>query len=73
MNKLLTKEELLNAYTKLYGNCERASCELSATGINLDELINSSEFLTKIGTNQEALLKSNLKVAFDSYNTVSTP
>ena len=70
----LTKEELLEGYTKLYGNRERARNEvetlMAVADVDNNGLIDYSEFLLATGNKREMLSKENVKQAFDLFDIV---
>ena len=61
----LTKEELLEGYTELYGNKERARNEVESlmaiADVDNNGLIDYSEFLLATGNKREMLSKANVK------------
>lgn len=71
----LTKEELMEGYTKLYGNRERARNEveslMAVADVDNNGLIDYSEFLLAAGNKKEMLSKANVKQAFDLFDIVS--
>jgi len=70
----LTKEELMEGYTKLYGNRERARAEVEFLLQNADAdnngTIDYTEFLLAAGNKREILSKGNVKRAFDLFDIV---
>ena len=70
----LTKEELLEGYTKLDGNRERARNEvetlMAVADVDNNGLIDYSEFLLATGNKKEMLSKENVKRAFDLFDIV---
>jgi len=78
----LTQEELLEGYTKLYGNKERAKAEVSYLMENADADNNGTidysgtkgrvrvEFLLAMANKKKLLSKSNVKQAFDLFDSV---
>ena len=71
----LTKEELLDGYTKLYGNRERAKNEVDSlmaiADVDNNGLIDYSEFLLATGNKRAMLSKENVKQAFDLFDLVN--
>lgn len=70
----LTKEELLEGYTKLYGNKEKARIEVKTLLANADTdnngTIDYSEFLLAAANKKELLSTANVKRAFDLFDIV---
>eukprot|EP00826_Nyctotherus_ovalis_P034979 TRINITY_DN2959_c0_g2_i1.p1 TRINITY_DN2959_c0_g2~~TRINITY_DN2959_c0_g2_i1.p1 ORF type:complete len:207 (+),score=31.63 TRINITY_DN2959_c0_g2_i1:982-1602(+) len=70
----LTKEELLEGYTRLYGNRERARSEveylMAVADVDKNELIDYSEFLLAAGNKKELTSQTNVKQAFDLFDIV---
>lgn len=70
----LTKEELLEGYTKLYKNRERARNEVESlmaiADVDNNGLIDYSEFLLAAGNKRTMLTKANVKRAFDLFDVV---
>ncbi len=80
----LTSDELLEGYTKLYGNRERAKAEVSYLLENADADNNGTidysgttvagttriEFLLAMANKKQLLSKSNVKQAFDLFDSV---
>ena len=70
----LTKEELLDGYTKLYGNRERARNEVESlmaiADVDNNGLVDYSEFLLATGNKRTMLSQANLKQAFDLFDIV---
>eukprot|EP00826_Nyctotherus_ovalis_P034980 TRINITY_DN2959_c0_g2_i2.p1 TRINITY_DN2959_c0_g2~~TRINITY_DN2959_c0_g2_i2.p1 ORF type:complete len:239 (+),score=42.85 TRINITY_DN2959_c0_g2_i2:982-1698(+) len=68
----LTKEELLEGYTRLYGNRERARSEveylMAVADVDKNELIDYSEFLLAAGNKKELTSQTNVKQAFDLFD-----
>ena len=72
---ILTNEELLEGYIKLYGNKERALAEVKSLMSNADidgnGTIDYSEFLFAAGNKKMLLTKTNMKQAFDLFDVVN--
>ena len=79
----LTREELLEGYTKLYGNKERAIVEVNNLISHADvdnngtidysgtcSLLNLLEFLLASANKKQLLSQSNVKQAFDLFDIV---
>ena len=71
----LTKEELMEGYTKLYGNRERARTEveylMAIADVDNNGLIDYSEFLLATGNKKSLISKANVKQAFDLFDIVN--
>lgn len=71
----LTRDELLEGYTKLYKNRERARAEVESlmaiADVDNNGLIDYSEFLLATGNKKEMLSKENVKQAFDLFDIVT--
>ena len=71
---MLTQDELLEGYTRLYGCQERAKAEVSYLMENADAdnngTLDYSEFLLAMANKKKLLSKSNVKQAFDVFDTV---
>jgi len=70
----LSREELLEGYTKLYGNKDRAAAEVNILMQNADVdgsgTIDYSEFLLAASNKNSLLSKANVKQAFDLFDIV---
>ena len=70
----LTREELLEGYTKLYKNKERARNEVESlmaiADVDNNGLIDYSEFLLATANRKEIVSKVNVKQAFDLFDIV---
>ena len=70
----LTKEELMEGYTKLYGSKERAKEAVAAlmaiADVDNNGTIDYSEFLLATANRKEILSKVNVKQAFDLFDIV---
>ena len=73
----LTREELLEGYTDMYKDPEKAQAEVEAlmavADVDNNGLIDYSEFLLATGNKKEMLSKSNIKQAFDLFDLVIKP
>lgn len=71
---MLTPEELLEGYKKLYKSEERAKAEVKYIMENVDSdnngCIDYSEFLMAMANKKKILSKENVKRAFDLFDTV---
>jgi len=70
----LTKEELMEGYTRLYGNSERARIEVESlmniADVDNNGTIDYSEFLLAAANKRELISKANVKQAFDLFDIV---
>lgn len=71
----LTKDELIEGYTKYYGNVELAKIEvaslMSIADVDNNGLIDYSEFILAAANKRTLLSKANIKYAFDLFDIVS--
>lgn len=71
----LSREELLEGYTAIYGNIEHANQEVEQIMKNVDSdnngYIDYSEFLMASTNKKKLLSKENLKKAFDLFDKVT--
>jgi len=71
---MLTPEELLEGYTKLYGSKERAKAEVKYLMENADAdnngTIDYTEFICATANKKKLLSTSNVKQAFDLFDSV---
>jgi len=70
----LTREELIEGYTRLYGNTEQAQIEvdslMAVADVDNNGTIDYSEFLLAAGNKQKLISKTNVKQAFDLFDIV---
>jgi len=70
----LTQEELIEGYTKLYGNKERAmvevNCLMSTADMDGNGVIDYSEFIFAAANKSKLASKTNIKQAFDLFDIV---
>jgi len=70
----LTRDELMEAYTDLYKDKEKArnevECLMAVADVDNNGFIDYSEFLLAAGNKKEMLSKANIKQAFDLFDIV---
>lgn len=70
----LTREELMEGYTRLYGSSERAHIEveslMAVADVDNNGTIDYSEFLLAAGNKKKLISKANVKQAFDLFDIV---
>lgn len=70
----LTREELMEGYTKLYGDSERARIEVESimaiADVDNNGTIDYSEFLLAMGNKKKLISKANIRQAFDAFDIV---
>eukprot|EP00826_Nyctotherus_ovalis_P052795 TRINITY_DN6763_c0_g1_i2.p1 TRINITY_DN6763_c0_g1~~TRINITY_DN6763_c0_g1_i2.p1 ORF type:complete len:299 (+),score=65.13 TRINITY_DN6763_c0_g1_i2:910-1806(+) len=68
----LTREELTEGYTKLYGDSERARIEvesiMAVADVDNNGTIDYSEFLLAMGNKKKLISKANIRQAFDAFD-----